>query len=79
MLSLAIFVLQICLFGAIALYLHYRSEDYGFAPILFFIAGIMGLLNIIELMALYVEPAPGIIIRPGGQVYVPVILLIVLI
>lgn len=39
----------------------------------------MGLLNVIELMTLYVEPAPGIIIRPGGHVYVPVILLIVLI
>lgn len=79
MLSLAIFVIQLFLFGAIALYLHYRSEDYGFTPLLFFVAGIMGLLNVIELLTLSIELMPGIIIRPGGHVYVPIILLIVLI
>ncbi|MBN1122264.1 MAG: PAS domain-containing sensor histidine kinase [Anaerolineae bacterium] len=77
--SVLIFAIQICFFGAAALYLHYRSEDYGLSPLLFFVAGIMGVLNIIELMTLYVEPVPGIVIRPGGHVYVPIILLIVLI
>ncbi len=77
--SLTIFVIQTCLFGATALYLHYRSEDYGFTPLLFFVAGIMGVFNIIELMTLFIEPMPGIVIRPGGHVYVPIILLVVLI
>jgi PAS domain S-box-containing protein len=79
MLSIYIFAVQICLFGAIALYLHYRSEDYGFTPLLFFVAGIMGVFNVIELMTLFIEPAPGIIIRPGGHVFVPIILLTVLV
>jgi PAS domain S-box-containing protein len=79
MLSVLIFVIQICVFGAVALYLHYRSEDYGFSPLIFFTAGIMGALNFIELLALYVEPSPGIIIRPGGHVYVPIVLLIILV
>lgn len=79
MLSIVIFVLQVWVFGVITLYLHYRSEKYGLSPLLFFVAGIMGVLNLIELITLYVEPAPGVVIRPGGHVYVPIILLIVLI
>lgn len=79
MLSIVIFVLHVWVFGVVTLYLHYRSEKYGLSPLLFFVAGIMGVLNLIELITLYVEPAPGIVIRPGGHVYVPIILLIVLI
>lgn len=77
--SIAIFALQIILFGALTLYLHHRSEDYGYAPLLFFAAGIMGILNLIELITIYIEPVPGIVIRPGGHVFVPIVLLIVLI
>ncbi len=79
MLSIFIFAVQVLLFGAIAVYLHYRSEHFGLAPLLFYVAGIMSVLNFVELITLYVEPSPGIIIRPGGHVYVPVVLLIVLI
>ncbi len=79
MLSIFIFAVHVFLFGGIAVYLHYRSEHYGLAPLLFFVAGIMSVLNFVELVTLYVEPAPGIVIRPGGHVYVPVVLLIVLI
>ena len=78
MLSVLIFALQISLFGAVALSLHRMSDFYGFAPLLFFVAGIMGILNIIELMTLFIEPSPNIVIRPGGHVYVPIILLTVL-
>lgn len=77
--SIAIFAVQIALFGALTLYLHYRSEDYGYAPLLFFVAGIMGILNLVELITIYVEPVAGIVIRPGGHVFVPIVLLIVLI
>ncbi|MCA9905398.1 MAG: hypothetical protein KC547_16195, partial [Anaerolineae bacterium] len=78
MLSLLVFVIQIFLFGALALYLHHQSENYGLAPLLFFVAGLMGALNIIELLTFNIEILPGIDIRPGGHVYVPIILLIVL-
>jgi len=78
MLSVIILVSQLGLFEAIALYLHYLSDHYGFSLLLFFLAGIMGILNIIEVVTLFVEPIPGIVIRPGGHVYVPIILLIVL-
>lgn len=79
MVSIVIFVLQVCAFGGIALYLHYRSENYGIAPLLFYMAGIMGILNFIELLGLNVELAPGIVIRPGGHVFVPLVLLVILI
>ncbi|MFN8450359.1 MAG: PAS domain-containing protein [Anaerolineae bacterium] len=79
MLSIIVFVIHVCVFGAVALYLHYRSEHYGLAPMLFFVAGVTGILNLVELITIYVEPAPGIIIRPGGHVYVPIILLVILI
>lgn len=79
MFSLILFVIQVCLFGAIALYLHYQSEHYGLMPLLLFVAAIMGALNMIELMTLFIEPIPGVVIRPGGHVYVPIILLVVLI
>jgi len=78
MASLLLFTIQIFLFGALAVYLHHQSEDYGFAPLLFFVAGLMGALNIIELLTFYIEFTPGVVIRPGGHVYIPIILLIVL-
>lgn len=79
MVSLLLFVVQVSLFGAVALYLHYQSEHYGLMPLLLFVAAIMGALNMIELMTLFIEPIPGVVIRPGGHVYVPIILLVVLI
>ena len=79
MLTVLVFVVQLYLFGAISLYLHYLSEHYGYSPILFFVAGIMGVFNIIELIPLSVEPAANIAIRLGGHVYVPIILLIILV
>ncbi len=79
MLSVCIFAIQIGLFGALALYLHYLSEHYGLAPLLFFVAGIVGVFNFIEIMAIFVEPAQNVIIRPGGHVFVPIILLIVVV
>ncbi len=77
--SIAIFVVHVLVFGLVTLYLHYRSEKYGIAPLLFYVAGIMGILNLVELITLFIEPSPGVVIRPGGHVYVPIILLIVLI
>ncbi|MCL4248831.1 MAG: hypothetical protein KJ065_11860 [Anaerolineae bacterium] len=71
-------MIQILLFGASAIYLHHQSDNYGFAPLLFFVAGLMGVLNIIELLAFNIEILPGIDIRLGGHVYIPIILLIVL-
>lgn len=79
MISLLLFVIQVSLFGAIAFYLHYQSEHYGLMPLLLFVAAIMGALNMIELMTLFIEPIPGVVIRPGGHVYVPIILVVVLI
>lgn len=79
MLTLGIFAVQLLLFGAAALYLHYLSEHFGIAALLFFVAGIMGVLNIIELVALFVKVSPDLVIRPAGHVYIPIILLIILI
>ncbi|MCC6612996.1 MAG: PAS domain-containing sensor histidine kinase [Anaerolineae bacterium] len=78
MISLLIFAAQLLLFGALAAYLHYRSEDFGLAPLLFYVAGLMGALNLISLLAFNIDVAPGIVIRPGGHVFVPIILFIVL-
>jgi PAS domain S-box-containing protein len=81
MLTLSIFVVQLVLFTMLALWLHRLSEYYGLTPLLFFIAGIVGVLNIIELNMLFIEPVPGtdIVLRPGGHIYIPLILASVLV
>lgn len=79
MLSFAVLVIQVWLFMIIGLLLHRISPRFGLTPLLFYVATLMAILNFAELMALYIEPVEGIVLRTGGHVFVPIILMIVLI
>jgi PAS domain S-box-containing protein len=79
MLSLTIFIIQLWLFALVIMAFHRYSPRLGLAPFLFLVAGMVGLMNVIELNFLKITPFPAIELRPGGHVYVPLILLVVLI
>jgi PAS domain S-box-containing protein len=79
MLSLTIFIIQLWLFALVIIGFHRLSPRLGLAPFLFLVAGMVGLMNVIELNFLQITPMPGIELRPGGHVYVPLILLVILI
>lgn len=79
MLSFGILVIQVWLFMILGLLLHRISPRFGLTPLLFYVATLMAILNFAELMALYIEPVAGIVLRTGGHVFVPIILMIVLV
>ncbi len=79
MLSFAVLIVEIWLLTGIGLLLHRLNHRLGLAPLLFYVAALMAILNFAELLALHIEPAPGIVLRTGGHVFVPVILMIVLV
>ncbi|MGJ3237248.1 MAG: ATP-binding protein [Anaerolineae bacterium] len=78
MLNLLIFIVQLYLFSFVAIILHYNSPRIGLAPLLFMLAGIIGLLNVIELNLLTITLPSNVILRPGGHIFIPVTLLIIL-
>ena len=78
MLSILIFVVQLILFGLLAIGLHYASPRIGLAPLLFLLAACIGLLNIIELNALVIVLPRNVVMRPGGHIFIPISLLIIL-
>lgn len=79
MISLVILLVQIWLLAIIAFALHRLSPRLGLTPIFFYIAGMIAILNFAELIALYIQPFEGLILRTGGHVFVPIILLILLV
>lgn len=79
MLSFALIILQLWSFTGIALLLHRSSPRIGLAPMFFYISAIITLLNPGELLALFIEPFPGMIIRTGAHVFVPLLLVILLV
>src|SRR5688572_9104437 len=79
MLSLTIFIIQLWLFALVIIAFHRLSPRLGLAPFLFLVAGMVGLMNVIELNFLLIRPMENIELRPGGHVYVPLILLVILI
>lgn len=79
MLSFAILILQLWSFTGIALLLHHATPRIGLAPMFFYISAIVTLLNPGELLALFIEPFPGVIIRTGAHVFVPLLLVILLV
>jgi len=79
MLSFAILILQLWSFTGIALLLHYATPRIGLAPMFFYLSAIITLLNPGELLALFIEPIPGVIIRTGAHVFVPVLLVMLLV
>jgi len=78
MISLLIFVVQLYVFIFGALYLHRQSPRIGLAPLLFMVAGIIGLMNVIELNSLVIGLSDTTL-RPGAHVFVPVSLTIILV
>ncbi|MEM9955603.1 MAG: PAS domain-containing sensor histidine kinase [Chloroflexota bacterium] len=78
MLSLLIFVIQLYLLMFLAIGLHYASSRIGLAPLLFILAGMIGILNIVELNTILITLPNGITLRPGGHILIPVSLAIVL-
>ena len=79
MLSFVVLVIQVWLFMILGLLLHRASPRFGLTPLLFYVATLMTVLNFAELMALHIEPVEGIVLRTGGHVFVPIILMIVLV
>lgn len=79
MLSFALIILQLWSFTGIALLLHRSSPRIGLAPMFFYVSAIITLLNPGELLALFIEPFPGMIIRTGAHVFVPLLLVILLV
>lgn len=79
MTSFIILIVEIWLLTLIALGLHRSNPMRGLTPVLFYVSGMVAMLNFAELLVLYIEPFPGIVLRTGGHVFVPVILLIVLV
>ncbi len=76
--SVLIFISQLIFLSLLAMGLHYASPRIGLAPLLFMLAGIIGLLNVIELNALVIILPNNIVLRPGGHIFIPVALLILL-
>jgi len=79
MVSYGLFAIHILLLALTALFLHSQQTRIGLTPLLFFIAALIVILNYTDLMEIYLEPFPGYVLRTGGHVYVPVILMTVLI
>lgn len=75
---LSLFAAQLVCFTLLTLALHALTPRWGLAPMLFFVGGVIGLLNLTELLGFFVEIVPGVMLRPGGHVLVPVLLLVVL-
>jgi signal transduction histidine kinase len=78
MLSFLVLIIQLWLFAGTLFTLHHLSARIGLTPVLFFISGVVAILNFAELLALYIEPFPGIIIRTGAHVFVPILLISIL-
>ena len=73
-----LFVVQLILFTLIVLGLHALTPRLGLAPMLLLVGGGIGILNLTELLGFFIEIMPGVVLRPGGHVLVPVLLLAVL-
>lgn len=79
MANLLVLIVQLWLFTSVALVLHWFSPRIGLTPLMFYISGIIAILNFAELLALFIEPFPGIIIRTGAHVFVPILLMSILV
>lgn len=78
MITLLLFVAQLIIFTLIAIGLHYASPRIGIAPLLFMVAAMIGLLNIIELNLFQIVANEVLIMRPGAHILIPVVLTVVL-
>ncbi|MDX2074826.1 MAG: HAMP domain-containing sensor histidine kinase [bacterium] len=79
MVSFLVLIIELWLFTGIILILHHFSPRIGLTPLFFYIASIITILNPGEILALFIEPFPGIILRTGGHVFVPLVLTALLI
>ncbi|MCA9915533.1 MAG: PAS domain-containing protein, partial [Anaerolineae bacterium] len=79
MISYGIFVIHILFLALLALLLHYQQTKLGLTPLLFFLASLIVILNFTDLMEIQLEAFPGYVLRTGGHVYVPIILMTVLV
>lgn len=79
MISYGIFATHILFLSLLALLLHYQHTRIGLTPMLFFLASLIVILNFADLMEIQLEPFPGFVLRTGGHVYVPIILMTVLV
>ncbi len=79
MLSYSLFAVHILLLALTALFLHAQQTRIGLTPLLFFLAALVVILNFTDLLEIYLEPFPGYVLRTGGHIYVPIILMTVLV
>lgn len=79
MANLLVLIIQLWLFTGVVLLLHWFSPRIGLAPFMFYISAIIAVLNFAELLALFIEPFPGIVIRTGAHVFVPILLVSILV
>ncbi len=78
MISFIALIIQLWLFAGITVMLHRINPRFGLTPLLFYVSAMVAMLSFVELFGLRIEPYPGMVIRPGAHIFVPVILLAVL-
>lgn len=71
----------VCIYGfsACVIWLHYISPRIGFTPLLFFVAGMTAILSFATPITLFLEPIKDIVLIIPGDIFVPIILLVILI
>ena len=74
MVSFLVLIVQLLLFTGVLLSLHHFSPRIGLTPLFFYISALITILNPGEILALFIEPVPGIIIRTGAHIFVPLLL-----
>lgn len=79
MLALILLVFSIWIFAVLGLALHRASQGFGLVPILFYVVGLVALLDLTEFTPLLVEVAPDIMVAVTGDVFIPVVLALILV
>lgn len=78
MLSYGLFAVHILFLTLIGLLLHSQQTRIGLSPLIFFLSALIVILNFADMLEIWLEPFPGYVLRTGGHVHVPVILMLVL-
>lgn len=79
MLSIVFIISLIWLFAGIGFALHYLSLRVGPLPLVFYVAGITGFLDLNEVAPLVIEDIDGITLLVTADVFIPVLLAIILV
>jgi PAS domain S-box-containing protein len=77
MLNFLLLMADLWALGGLLIFLHYRSQSFGFAPLLFVLGGLSILLGF--QFGIYIQPSPGFFMFLGSNVIVPAMLAAILI